>query len=174
MRPVRVMPIAVSLLALAGCGSDKSSASDGSIAVTATDTSCEIAKTTLPAGKNVLKVTNDGAKVTELYVYGAGDKVVTERENIGPGTTVELTVELPAGTYSVACKPGMKGDIAGAKALFAPSRVGWETIEPVAESFGDIDPKVDTREADLEKGQAWTGWHRLEKDLWVKKSVAGD
>jgi iron uptake system component EfeO len=52
--------------------------------------------------------------------------------------------------------------------------MGWESIEPVAEAFGDIDPKVDLREADLEKGQDWTGWHRLEKDLWVKNSVKGD
>jgi iron uptake system component EfeO len=36
----------------------------------------------------------------------------------------------------------------------------------VAESFGDLDPKMDLREADLEEGQEWTGWHRIEKDLW--------
>ena len=36
----------------------------------------------------------------------------------------------------------------------------------MAESFGDLDPKMDLREADLEKGQKWTGWHRIEKDLW--------
>jgi iron uptake system component EfeO len=59
------------------------------------------------------------------------------------------------------------GDLEKAKSLFAPSRVGWEAIEPVAESFGDIDPKVDTREADLESGQTWTGWHKIEKTLWV-------
>jgi iron uptake system component EfeO len=41
----------------------------------------------------------------------------------------------------------------------------WERIETVAESFGDLDPKLDLREADLEPGQKWTGWHRLEKDL---------
>ena len=45
-------------------------------------------------------------------------------------------------------------------------RVHWERIEPVAESFGDLDPKMDAREADLEEGQKWTGWHRIEKDLW--------
>ncbi len=39
-------------------------------------------------------------------------------------------------------------------------------IETVAESFGDLDPKMDLREADLEQGQKWTGWHRIEKDLW--------
>ena len=42
----------------------------------------------------------------------------------------------------------------------------WERIEPVAESFGDLDPRMDAREADLEPGQKWTGWHRIEKDLW--------
>ncbi len=25
---------------------------------------------------------------------------------------------------------------------------------------------MDLREADLEPGQKWTGWHRIEKDLW--------
>jgi iron uptake system component EfeO len=66
------------------------------------------------------------------------------------------------------------GDIAGAKAEFAPSRFGWESIEPVAESFGDIDPKTDTREADLEKGQKWTGWHQIEKALWKTGSLKGE
>lgn len=42
----------------------------------------------------------------------------------------------------------------------------WERIETVAESFGDLDPKMDAREADLEPAQKWTGWHRIEKDLW--------
>ena len=65
------------------------------------------------------------------------------------------------------------GDVERAKALYAPSRVPWEAVEPVAESFGDLDPKVDLREADLEDGQTWTGWHRLEKALWVEGSTAG-
>jgi iron uptake system component EfeO len=59
------------------------------------------------------------------------------------------------------------GDDTQARALYATARVHWERIEPVAESFGDLDPKIDLREADLEEGQQWTGWHRLEKDLWA-------
>lgn len=61
------------------------------------------------------------------------------------------------------------GDDDGARKLYADARVHWERIEPVAESFGDLDPKMDLREADLEKGQKWTGWHRIEKDLWPPK-----
>ena len=57
-----------------------------------------------------------------------------------------------------------------ARALYADARVHWERIEPVAESFGDLDPKMDLREADLEEGQKWTGWHRIEKDLWPPTS----
>ncbi|WP_328775066.1 iron uptake system protein EfeO [Streptomyces goshikiensis] len=62
------------------------------------------------------------------------------------------------------------GDVEAAKKAYAPSRLGWERTEPVAESFGDIDPKVDVREDGLEAGQDpakdWKGWHRLEKSLF--------
>lgn len=53
-----------------------------------------------------------------------------------------------------------------ARALYPQARTYWERIETVAESFGDLDPKMDLREADLTPGQEWTGWHRIEKDLW--------
>jgi len=53
-----------------------------------------------------------------------------------------------------------------ARALYPEARTHWERIETVAESFGDLDPLTDAREADLEEGQKWTGWHRIEKDLW--------
>ena len=44
------------------------------------------------------------------------------------------------------------GDDDEARALYPTARVHWERIEPVAESFGDLDPKMDVREADLEAG----------------------
>ena len=62
------------------------------------------------------------------------------------------------------------GDDAKARELYPRARVHWERIETVAESFGDLDPKMDLREADLEEGQTWTGWHRLEKDLWPARA----
>jgi iron uptake system component EfeO len=62
------------------------------------------------------------------------------------------------------------GDHDEARTLFPHARQYWERVETVAESFGDLDPKMDLREADLEQGQKWTGWHRLEKDLWPPAS----
>ena len=59
------------------------------------------------------------------------------------------------------------GKVAEAKALYPKARGHWEQIEPVAESFGDLDPKIDGREDIIAEGVAFTGYHRLEKDLWV-------
>jgi len=62
------------------------------------------------------------------------------------------------------------GDDEAARTLYPDARVHWERIETVAESFGDLDPMMDAREADLEPGQEWTGWHRIEKDLWPERA----
>ena len=222
-------PLALLGLALAGCGgtSAASPASEGAVTITAGDDSCRVSRTDLSAGKNVFAISNEGDKTTEVYVYAPGDRIVTEKENIAPGLDYELTADIPAGDYEIACKPGQvgdgirtavsvtgaatataedplavqavadyrayvqgkadalvplvaqftaavkAGDVATAKALYAPSREPWEAVEPVAESFGDLDPRIDLREADLEPGQEWTGWHRLEKALWVDGSTAG-
>ena len=63
------------------------------------------------------------------------------------------------------------GDDDAARALYPVARTHWERIETVAESFGDLDPRIDAREADLEAGQRWTGWHRIEKDLWPQRAA---
>lgn len=66
------------------------------------------------------------------------------------------------------------GDDEAAREQYAPARVHFERVEPVAESFGDLDPALDSREADLEEGQEWTGWHRIEKDLWQPTAEEND
>lgn len=63
------------------------------------------------------------------------------------------------------------GDDAKARSLYATTRASYESIEPVAESFGDLDPKIDFREADVPAGDPWTGWHRIEKDLWQPTAI---
>ena len=62
------------------------------------------------------------------------------------------------------------GNDDAARALYPVARTHWERIETVAESFGDLDPMMDAREADLEPGQKWTGWHLIEKDLWPQRA----
>ncbi|MFN2609038.1 MAG: cupredoxin domain-containing protein [Acidimicrobiales bacterium] len=94
-------------MALGACSS--STASGPTVAVTATDTACQVGTASLPAGRHAFSVQNNGNQVTEVYVYADGDKVMAERENIGPGTSARFTVSLRAGTYTVACKPGQTG-----------------------------------------------------------------
>ena len=56
-------------------------------------------------------ITNAGTKVTEFYVYGSGQRVLAEAENISPGLQRRLEVRFDEpGTYQTACKPGMAGD----------------------------------------------------------------
>ncbi|WP_234266482.1 iron uptake system protein EfeO [Hydrogenophaga sp. NFH-34] len=65
------------------------------------------------------------------------------------------------------------GKVDEAKRLYAPTRMAYERSEPIAESFGDLDPRIDNREADLEKDEKWTGFHPIEKSLWTKNTTKG-
>ncbi|WP_433288586.1 iron uptake system protein EfeO [Micromonospora sp. CA-244673] len=58
------------------------------------------------------------------------------------------------------------GDLPAARAGFATTRAPYERVEPVAESFADLDRRIDARDTDLGPGEVWTGFHRIEKDLW--------
>jgi iron uptake system component EfeO len=66
------------------------------------------------------------------------------------------------------------GDVAKAKALYPVARWYYESIEPVAESFGDLDPAIDAREGDVDPGTQWTGFHALEQHLWVSGDISKD
>jgi iron uptake system component EfeO len=110
-----------------------------------------------------------GFEVTESGSQPAVDsdlKALTDRGTAQYVAYVkDQTEQLLAGTKKFA-EAYAAGDAASAKELYAATRMHWERIEPVAESFGDLDPKLDAREADLAEGEEWTGWHRAEKDLF--------
>ncbi len=222
--------VVLTIFSLSACAEDTpSGSSDKNIDVEATDSACEVSATKLDAGPLTFKVTNEGSKVTEFYVYAEGDRIMGEVENIGPGLSRNLVVDLPKGTYEGACKPGMAGDgirqtltvtgeaakklsdseelkaaaksyeryvasqakaliektkefvaavkagdVEKAKTLFPIARTYWERIEPVAEIFGDLDPLTDGREPDAKaEGRDFTGWHRIEKQLWVENNTKG-
>ncbi len=64
------------------------------------------------------------------------------------------------------------GDLAGARKAYAPARIPYERIEPIAESIGGLDPAIDAREGDVPK-KRWTGFHVIEKSLWVDNTTKG-
>jgi iron uptake system component EfeO len=67
------------------------------------------------------------------------------------------------------------GNVAEAKKQYAPSRVPWERIEPIAGLVPQIDGAVDARVDDFASvdDPKWTGWHKLEYLLWEKNTTAG-
>ena len=70
----------------------------------------------------------------------------------------------------------LAGDLDTARSLYAPTRVAWEEIEPIAELFADIDVAVDAREEDFAGGvddPNFRGFHRIERILWVE-GASGD
>ncbi|QNH77706.1 iron uptake system protein EfeO [Pseudomonas protegens] len=69
-----------------------------------------------------------------------------------------------------------QGDLASAKKLYAPTRVYYESIEPIAELFSDLDASIDSRVDDHEQGVKaadFTGFHRLEYSLFSENSTEG-
>lgn len=115
-----------------------------------------------------ITVTGDGGSTT---VAGASKNLKTATAGYGKyveGQTNELVKRTAAFTAAIKA-----GDTAKAKSLYATTREPYEAIEPVAESFGDLDPRIDARENDVAEGDKWTGFHRIEKTLWQDNSTEG-
>lgn len=120
-------------------------------------------------GKAAFTVTDSGTPIA----LGSDLAAQIDTANANYKSYVKDQVEnLVTGTESFAAAY-IAGDDDAARAQYAPTRVFWERIETVAESFGDLDPRMDLREADLEEGQDWTGWHAIEKDLWPAEAEPG-
>jgi iron uptake system component EfeO len=64
------------------------------------------------------------------------------------------------------------GEIEKAKQLYPEPRIRYERIEPVAESFGNLDPEIDARANDVPASE-FKGFHRIEKALWEEKTTKG-
>ena len=229
-RAVLVLTVASTSL-IAGCSAPHSASeapATSSVTVAAGDTTCVVGSGQLRSGQHTFDVVNTSAQVTEVYVYAAGERIMGEVENVGPSTHRSLIVNLPAGDYQVACKPGMvglgirtpltvtgpaaapeatdqqlkaavdsyrtyveseaqallettgslattikTGDLAKSKLAYAPARLHYERIEPIAESFGDLDPLIDMRADDVTPTTPFVGFHALEQRMFQKETLEG-
>ena len=115
-----------------------------------------------------LKVTGDDVNSAE------GDAALTESVDNYTSYVRSQTKNLQDVTENFTAAI-QAGDVEKAKELFPQVRTPYERIEPVAESFpDDLDPRIDLREADLAEGDKWTGFHRIEKDLWVEGKITDE
>jgi len=146
------------VLLLAGCGKDDGAGvrSEGSASGSGTGSGTGSGL----AGQDLSGTTNDQLVLKAVADYKTW--VVAEVDGLA-ADTAKFTDAVRA------------GDVAEAKKQYAPSRVRWERIEPIAGLVEEIDGAVDARVDDFEgvDDPAFTGWHRLEYHLWEKGSTAG-
>lgn len=122
-------------------------------------------------GRAAFKVTGEQVQLSgpdqELFNKAVGDYVSFAKNEVA---------ELVPAAEAFA-KAYIAGDDETARKLYAPTRVHYERIEPIAEALGVLDPRIDYREINylaeadqLKKDDPtfteWLGFHRMEKDLW--------
>ncbi len=119
------------------------------------------------ATTGTLHVTGTSADASAMVPSAAVDQAVqTYREYLEDQTAIliDRTTDFVEAVKA--------GDIERSKSLYAAARTPYERVEPVAESFGGLDPSIDAREGDV-PDENWTGFHRIEKALWVDNSLDG-
>ena len=130
---------------------------------------------TLKAGKYTTYCPGGSRSKGKLVVKGStntklsadGKAAVEQYRQYLEAQAAELVATTKAFTDAVDA-----GDLEQAKALYAPSRIAYERIEPVAETFGDLDPKIDAREGDV-PAKEWGGYHYIEQQLWIDGTTDG-
>ncbi len=69
------------------------------------------------------------------------------------------------------------GKLEEAKKVYPLIRMAYERSEPIAESFGESDVKIDYRLVDFKEEfnteEGWKGFHRIEKILWEQNTTKG-
>ena len=70
-----------------------------------------------------------------------------------------------------------EGKLDEAKKFYPLIRMSYERSEPIAESFGESDVKIDYRLVDFKEEfkneEGWKGFHRIEKILWEQNTTKG-
>jgi nitrite reductase (NO-forming) len=103
----------------AGGSGEEHGAAEETSSVTLTEFAMEPADIRLPVDARTLTVENDGAAPHELVITAAGDpeREFARTRELSSGERQELAVDLPPGTYDVACylpghfEAGMKGTL---------------------------------------------------------------
>lgn len=122
-----------------------------------------------PKGKLVAAATGTAPAATTAHIDFA--PVVKDYKAYVAGEVDALVASTRVLTDAVRA-----GNLKAAQAAYAPARVHYERIEPIAEVFSDLDKSIDSRADDYEKREAdpnFSGFHRLEYGLFEKKTTEG-
>ncbi|MDV3133918.1 EfeM/EfeO family lipoprotein [Mycobacterium sp. 29Ha] len=142
------VPVVAASLMLSGCSSDAGSSEETSTATATTTSSSAAASAPDPLAEQA-------AAEYKTYATGQIDELV--------GVVKVLTDAVRA------------NNLQAAQDAYAPSRIPWERIEPLAGLVEEIDGKVDARVDDFAgvDDAEFTGWHRLEYLLFQQNTTEG-
>ena len=119
-----LIPLTVTAFLAGACGDDGDPGDGAAIDVTLVDDGVTLSETEVSSGTLTFQTTNDGTLTHEIEVFeGEGDPaslpieeqvadtegwtLVDEIEDITPGASADLTLDLEPGTYQVVCNlPG--------------------------------------------------------------------
>lgn len=143
------VPVVALAVVLAGCSSNGEGGGEGE-SPTASGTSESSAAAAAPSPE-----AEKAATEYKAYAIAQADELV--------GAVKTLTDAVRA------------GNLQAAQDAYAPSRLPWERIEPLAGLVEEIDGKVDARVEDFAgvDDPAFTGWHRLEYLLFSQNTTEG-
>jgi FTR1 family protein len=117
--------------------------------------------------RGTLTVSGSGGGTSNAAASPNASSAVSDYRAYVETNTAELVAKTKIFTDAVAA-----GDVEAAKAAYPAARIPYERIEPVAESFGDLDPEIDAREGDVPAKQ-FGGFHRIEQALYVDNTTDG-
>jgi iron uptake system component EfeO len=122
-------------------------------------TACPGGKTTAE-GDLIVTGGDTGVATTTPEQNAAGRQAVTTYREYVEEEAALLVTDTTAFVNAIKA-----GNLEGAKHLFPTTRTHYETIEPIAESFGDLDPEIDARVNDV-PAKDFKGFHRIEQQMW--------
>jgi uncharacterized cupredoxin-like copper-binding protein len=155
---MRVAIVSVALvmgaLGLAACGSSDEGGNDqaapgGGQALEVSETEYQLDPSSLEVdstGEVTIRVTNDGSETHAFEVENDDAGIEEETEDIAPGESAELTVDLSAdGSYEIYCpiedhrERGMEGTLTVGGGGAAPTTTGEDEDETTTEDDGGYD-----------------------------------
>ena len=118
--------------------------------------------------------------LTAILLSGTAHAATNPLDLVGPVSDYKIYVAAQVDqlvSHTQAFVDAIKaGDIAKAKELYGPSRSYYESVEPIAELFSDLDGSIDSRADDheqKEKDTGFVGFHRIEYELFAQNSIDG-
>jgi iron uptake system component EfeO len=146
MRTRGLLAAAVSAVLAAGvaaCGSSHPAAVSSSTAISFNEASCGGTWNLAEPGWHTFEITNNALYGAEVDLTNpANGAVYDELENIGPGTTAPMSLDVGSGKYAFLCEVEDSGPVVGPTVTVGGHTAGTRAIDPI--TYNELYPLAKT------------------------------